>query len=128
MVDFHNPAIVEDDFRTYIPGIRHRRSIELVFCSCGSKVLAHPGWNFHVSPSSPKQLSPPFIAARIISSPNHLFFSSWEFLGSLHYEWSVIRGHRPYRWTIWVCSAPLWVTFHRAHHLVLLIPLIRFIP
>jgi hypothetical protein len=22
----------------------------------------------------------------------------------LYYEWEVIRGHRPYRWTIWVCS------------------------
>ena len=27
---------------------------------------------------------------------------SWEFLITLDYEWSVIRGHRPYRWTIWV--------------------------
>jgi len=28
----------------------------------------------------------------------------WEFLTTLHYEWSVIKGHRPYRWTIWVYS------------------------
>ncbi|KAI0274130.1 hypothetical protein BGY98DRAFT_95719 [Russula aff. rugulosa BPL654] len=28
----------------------------------------------------------------------------WEFLITLDYEWSVIRGHRPYRWTIWVCN------------------------
>ncbi|KAI0274127.1 hypothetical protein BGY98DRAFT_95476 [Russula aff. rugulosa BPL654] len=28
----------------------------------------------------------------------------WEFLITLDYEWSVIRGHRPYRWTIWVYS------------------------
>ncbi|KAF8487413.1 hypothetical protein DFH94DRAFT_26344 [Russula ochroleuca] len=28
----------------------------------------------------------------------------WEFLTTLHYEWDVIRGHRPYRWTIWVYS------------------------
>ena len=30
--------------------------------------------------------------------------SSWEFFTSLNYELSVIRGRRPYRWTIWVCS------------------------
>ncbi|KAH9958707.1 hypothetical protein BC827DRAFT_546546 [Russula dissimulans] len=28
----------------------------------------------------------------------------WEFLTTLDYEWSVIRGNRPYRWTIWVYS------------------------
>jgi hypothetical protein len=29
--------------------------------------------------------------------------TSWEYLTTLEYEWSVIRGHRHYRWTIWVC-------------------------
>jgi hypothetical protein len=29
---------------------------------------------------------------------------SWEFFTTLDYEWSVIRGRRPYRWTIWVCD------------------------
>lgn len=29
---------------------------------------------------------------------------SWEFFVNLDYEWSVIRGRRPYRWTIWVCN------------------------
>jgi hypothetical protein len=28
----------------------------------------------------------------------------WEFITSLGYEWDVIRGHRSYRWTIWVYS------------------------
>ncbi|KAH9954859.1 hypothetical protein BC827DRAFT_923099 [Russula dissimulans] len=28
----------------------------------------------------------------------------WEFITNLDYEWSVIRGHRPYRWTIWLYS------------------------
>jgi len=28
----------------------------------------------------------------------------WEFFTTLDYEWSVIRGHRPYRWTIWIYS------------------------
>ena len=31
-----------------------------------------------------------------------LSISSWEFFTTLDYEWSIIRGHRPYRWTIWV--------------------------
>ncbi|KAH9993516.1 hypothetical protein BJV74DRAFT_884378 [Russula compacta] len=26
----------------------------------------------------------------------------WEFVTNLDYEWSIIRGRRPYRWTIWI--------------------------
>ena len=40
----------------------------------------------------------------------HLLTLSWEFLITLDYEWSVIRGHRPYRWTIWVGHYLFW--FH----------------
>ncbi|KAI0003774.1 hypothetical protein BJV74DRAFT_811649 [Russula compacta] len=29
----------------------------------------------------------------------------WEFFTTLDYEWSVIRGHRPYRWSFWIYSA-----------------------
>ncbi|KAI0283528.1 hypothetical protein BC826DRAFT_193385 [Russula brevipes] len=28
----------------------------------------------------------------------------WEFVTTLDFEWSVIRGRRPYRWTIWIYS------------------------
>ncbi|KAN0125627.1 hypothetical protein V8E52_000834 [Russula decolorans] len=28
----------------------------------------------------------------------------WEFVTNLDYEWSVIRRHRPFRWTIWIYS------------------------
>ena len=28
--------------------------------------------------------------------------SSWEFVTTLDYEWSTIRGRQPYHWTIWV--------------------------
>jgi len=28
----------------------------------------------------------------------------WEFFTTLDYEWNIIRGHRPYRWTIWLYS------------------------
>jgi len=34
----------------------------------------------------------------------------WEFLISLDYEWSVIRGSRPFRWTIWIYSFTRMVT------------------
>ena len=46
-----------------------------------------------------------------------LYISSWEFVTNLGFEWSIIRGRRPYRWTIWVCHdkpfflswCPVWV-------------------
>ncbi|KAN0141805.1 hypothetical protein V8E53_000267 [Lactarius tabidus] len=57
MVDFHDPAIIEDDF---LAVVKFWHILDGIFI--------------------------------------------WEFLGSLHYEWSVIRGHRPYRWTIWIYS------------------------
>ncbi|KAH9974529.1 hypothetical protein BJV77DRAFT_643107 [Russula vinacea] len=28
----------------------------------------------------------------------------WEFISTLSYEWNVIRGRHPYRWTIWLYS------------------------
>jgi len=31
-----------------------------------------------------------------------LFTRSWEYIVTLDYEWNVIRGHRPHRWTIWI--------------------------
>jgi len=33
-----------------------------------------------------------------------LYKCSWEFVTTLDYEWRVIRGRIPYRWTIWVRS------------------------
>jgi len=35
----------------------------------------------------------------------------WEFFTTLDYEWSVIRGRRPYRWTIWIYSLTRAGTF-----------------
>lgn len=29
---------------------------------------------------------------------------SWEFFTTLYFEWDVIRGRRPYLWSIWVCG------------------------
>lgn len=36
-----------------------------------------------------------------------LMCPSWEFLTALNYEWSIIQGHRPYRWSISVCDDTL---------------------
>jgi hypothetical protein len=97
MVDFHSPAVLEDDFRAYtlLAWFWGRDSpLNSPFDSGGCEVLARRGWHFHVSPHNPS--SPPF---RVISYP-HL--PSWEFFVTLDYELSVIRGDRPYRWTIWV--------------------------
>lgn len=33
--------------------------------------------------------------------------------GTFYYEWSVIRGNRPYRWTIWVRTEQLFLAFGR---------------
>ena len=38
---------------------------------------------------------------------NLTVYHSWEFLTTLDYEWSIMQGHRPYRWTIWVCNYTL---------------------
>ena len=58
--------------------------------------LARPGWPLLVGlPDRPP--------ARSVSTIITLrLASSWEFFTTLDYEWSAIRGHRPYRWTIWV--------------------------
>jgi hypothetical protein len=47
-------------------------------------------------------LSVSTISLEVLSSQFNLPPLSWEFLTTLHFEWSVIRGKRPYRWTIWV--------------------------
>ena len=38
---------------------------------------------------------------------NLTLYYSWEFFTTLDYEWSIMQGHRPYRWTIWVCNHAL---------------------
>ena len=40
---------------------------------------------------------------------NLVLVSSWEFVTTLDYEWSVIRKHRPFRWTIWVGISALFL-------------------
>ena len=61
------------------------------FCSDFFKALAHLGRYLLVS-------IPPLFC--ILCNPIFLF--SWEFFTTLDYEWRIIRGNLPYRWTIWV--------------------------
>ena len=37
-----------------------------------------------------------------LNNNNPVLVSSWEFVTTLEYEWSVIRRHRTFRWTIFV--------------------------
>jgi hypothetical protein len=48
------------------------------------------------------KLSASSISLQVLSCQLNLPLLSWEFLTTLDFEWSVIRGNRPYRWTIWV--------------------------
>jgi hypothetical protein len=59
----------------------------------GYEALAPHGWCIHVG----LHVLPRQPSLHLTTQP------SWEFLTTLDHEWDVIRGHRPYRWTIWVC-------------------------
>ena len=72
--------------------------IQLTFFDSGTvETVACCGWTVLVS--LPRQVLDP---QNISNNNNPVLISSWEFLTTLDYEWSVIRGHRPFRWTIWV--------------------------
>ena len=62
------------------------------FQSCPHKVLARCGWSLYVG-----------LGGQVLLSITQDYRYSWEFVTTLHFEWSIIRGHR-YRWTIWVCN------------------------
>jgi hypothetical protein len=77
------------------------------FCSDFCKALAHLGRYLLVS------LSPSFC---VLCNPIFLF--SWEFFTTLDYEWRVIRGNLPHRWTIWVRNDKhlIWVSSATQEH------------
>jgi hypothetical protein len=68
--------------------------------SAGHEGLAHRVWHLHVG------LLVLVTSATLASevSRTQIIFPtrSWEFVSTLNYEWSIIRGHERYRWTIWV--------------------------
>lgn len=65
--------------------------------SDGREIMACSEWSVHVSPPGPNLPSPATQSAQLNSA-----FSSWEFLTTFDFEWSIIRRRRPYRWPILV--------------------------
>ncbi len=63
--------------------------------------MAHRVWYLHVS-RLVLVTSATVRQRDIIMYSCHFPNRSWEFFTTLDYEWSVIRRHRPYRWTVWV--------------------------
>src|SRR5260221_317651 len=98
MVNFRDPVIAEKDYRAHaihdlLSGIQM-----LINCSLNSG-SQEPLWYYmrHI-PVCPYPTS----TSRCNLGPTPI--SSWEYFTTLHYELDVMRGHRPYRWTIWVCN------------------------
>jgi len=80
--------------RNYVSQAWNPLNLSLISLCC--ETLAHCVWSVHVRRVY-RSASPP-------SLPRLNSIFSWEFFTTLDYEWSVIRRHRPYRWTIWVCT------------------------
>ena len=71
---------------------RTEHLLSALYDSVGHEVLAYRVWHLHVSP----------LVLVITTYSCHFPIRSWEFLTTLDFEWSIIRGLRRYRWTIWV--------------------------
>src|SRR5712675_35156 len=111
MVNFKDPAVILADFCTYAVQTFGTRRTCLSFHRGAREALAHHRWSLHVP-----------LASSFPSDCNSLppiLFSSWEFFTTLDYEWSVIQGSRPYRWTIWVCTEMhFWVSIFPCNRLI----------
>jgi len=94
MVNFRDPVVMLEDFSEYTLTTKHESSKSLLhspFDSGSHEVLAYLGWSLHVSLSH---------CSGSLTIITRLSTSSWEFVTTLDYEWSILRGRRPYRWTI----------------------------
>jgi hypothetical protein len=124
MVNYHDPDVVLQDNCAYAFAEKYMGSeSQLTFFDSGSvENLACCGWTLLVC--LPRR------AHKISHYNNPVLISSWEFVTTLDYEWSVIRGHRPYRWTIWVRinALPLFSFFARVRALESFIPFGRCTP
>ncbi|KAN0118718.1 hypothetical protein V8E52_004829 [Russula decolorans] len=81
MVNFHDPTTIIRESGASIPEV-------LEFC----------GWYLYVGLALIGTLPFRCDNSILIGTP------SWEYMITLDYEWNVIRGRRPYRWTIWIYS------------------------
>ena len=99
MVNYHDPDVVLQDNCAYAFEERYMGSgNQLTSFDRGSdQNLACCSWTLLVC------LSRQALDSHNISdNDTPVLISSWEFVTTLDYEWSVIRRHRPFRWTIWV--------------------------
>src|SRR6266566_7530518 len=106
MVNYHDPDVVQQDMCAYAFAAKYMGSgSQLTSFGRGSvENRACCGWTLLVC--LPRRA----LDSHNISNNNNLvLMSSWEFVTTLDYEWSVIRRHRPYRWSIWVRSDALFV-------------------
>lgn len=98
MVNFRDPVIAGRDYRTHV--IHDLRSGIQIFM----KILTSDSQE----PLSYYMRHIPVRSILLVRRPLALTWtylnSSWEYFTTLHYELDVIRGHRPCRWTTWVCN------------------------
>ena len=99
MVNYHNPVVVWKDYCAYAIGSSSPCAfLQLISLDRGGVWnLACRGWTLLVSPSH-RALD----SHNIPNDNDPVLISSWEFVTTLDYEWSVIRRQRPFGWTIWV--------------------------
>jgi hypothetical protein len=101
MVDYNNPATIA------------REQSAHVFSACSpinwsvfsTAAIVH---FWHVVDGLYMYVSLPglcaFASSIYVTTQRRTSVLSWDFFTTLDYEWDVIRGRRPYRWTIWVCG------------------------
>jgi hypothetical protein len=95
MVNFREPIVLFKDFGTYASEASlwiWNDQVNPFFNSGASEALACFRWRLFVC-------CLPFTGC---SSDVIALLVRWEFFTTMDFEWNVIRGRRPYRWTIWV--------------------------
>ncbi len=101
MVNFHDPAVELWDFGAYAFAAKYmdlRSQLTSFDTGSGSvETLACYGWTVFVS--LPRRA---LDFHNMSNDNNPVLICSWEFVTTLDFEWSVIRRHRPFGWSIWV--------------------------
>ena len=112
MVDYHNPVTIAQEFSAYaFPSGAGtcspiNRSVFLT-----EKILNL--WHLVDGVFMYVCLAPTALTSSLyVVTQSRASASSWEFVTTLGFEWDVIRGRRPYRWTILVCSLSGFVVVH----------------
>ena len=93
MVNYRDPAVVAQDGCAYAFAAKRANSeSQLTSSTVALSKIWHAVAGLYLCVS------------HNVSNINNNFISSWEFVTTLDYEWSVIRGRCVYGWTRWVCS------------------------